>query len=77
MSKASREYKEWSKKLAKKMNSKGDNYENKPTLKEYRKIRRFLNQDRKITIRRNRDFESLWEHSLQYQKKSFTEMAKF
>ena len=76
MSKASREYKAWSKKLAIKMNKAGCNLKNNTTLKEYRRIRRFLNQDRKLTVRRNRNFESLWNHSLQYQKKSFAEMAK-
>ena len=77
MSKASRKWKAWAEDLARKMNKAGCNLKNNTTLKEYRKIRRFLNQDKKLTIRRNQNFESLWEHSLQYQKKSFTEMAKF
>ncbi len=76
MSKASRKWKTWAKDLARKMNKAGCNLKNNTTLKEYRKIRRFLNQDKKLTNRRNQSFESLWNHSLQYQKKSFAEMAK-
>ena len=66
MSKASRKYKAWSKELARALNRGGFNQKNKSSLKEYRKINRGANQGRKTIRRKNRDYDSDWEHRLRY-----------
>jgi hypothetical protein len=81
MSKASREWKDHEKQMNNFWYMKGTPPYNmsykKCTLKLHRQIARYLDKSEKETDKKRRDFESLWNHSLQYQRKSFAEMEKF